>query len=55
MTITDATTAIECLKAVLEWVEATHFPNSEVRSPDQVESIQIIHLAATIASSESEC
>lgn len=53
----DASIAIRDLKTIFAWLERIHDPEMPQygEQPDQVESIQIIHLAASIAALESEC
>lgn len=55
---------IDKLNDCLEWLGYVHGPPRlaatslklpQVKIPDQVESIKIIHLAASIAALESEC
>ncbi|MHA2264193.1 MAG: hypothetical protein ACXAEN_17505 [Candidatus Thorarchaeota archaeon] len=60
----DISTIIEQLRGILSYLEAAHgdpqrgiemYMGPGERLPDPVESIQIIHLAASIAAKESVC
>jgi hypothetical protein len=64
MTIDSAQDVVDALHQCLDWLEFVHTPQGDLNDaminlqpclPDPVESIKIIHLAASIAALESEC